>query len=274
MPFLMLFSRAVGLLSLAGLLGTCPVFRPGPARPRALFPIVAAGRWGFIDSAGTVIIAPRFDQVQPFSEGRAAVRTAGYYSYIDNAGHVAVPLAGAYASPFRQGYAVVMNAGQRQLIDQAGQRLALPAAYKDLHWQPSPGRAGVTLATNEQQVLSLQGHLLNKATFSAVGELGDNRLVVQQKSWRKTRTGIVEQPEAGTGVLDGQGKWVIPYHRFSYISPFREGLALAARFQAASCPRLPALSTPLAGWWCSFPLTRILTAPTATLFPMGRRLCS
>lgn len=229
--------RTAALFSLAGLLGASRAPRPAAPRPTALFPIVVQGRWGFIDSTGAVVIAPRFDQVQPFSEGLAAVREAGYYGYLNSAGHLVMPPAYAYAAPFRQGYATVLRTEKPQLINLAGQPVALPAAYKDLRWQPGLDQGGVwvgTLASGEWQVLSPQGLLLNPATFSSVGKWSNNRLVVQQQPWKKTPTGIVDEPVAGTGVLDAHGQWVIPYRRFAYISTFQNGLALAARYQAAS----------------------------------------
>lgn len=42
-----------------------------------LYPISLEGEWGFIDSQGTVVIAPQFLQVSQFSEGLACVRVAG-----------------------------------------------------------------------------------------------------------------------------------------------------------------------------------------------------
>lgn len=231
----MTFFRIASLLSLAGLLGTSPAPpapQPGPQRAAALFPIVVQGRWGFIDSTGVVVIAPRFDDVQPFQEGLALVREAGYYGYLDQTGHFALPPAYAYALPFRQDHAAVMHSETPELIDRTGRLVTLPAVYKSLYWQPGLERSGVwvgTLASKERQVLSPQGRLLSAATFSGVGELSSNRLVVHGAEPLRNEKG--ESEVSAVGALDGRGRLVIPYYRFHDISAFREGVALASIYQ-------------------------------------------
>ncbi|HJW31623.1 MAG TPA: WG repeat-containing protein, partial [Saprospiraceae bacterium] len=43
--------------------------------------------WGFIDTLGQIIIAPIYDEVSQFSEGKAAVNLEGLWGYIDRSGH-------------------------------------------------------------------------------------------------------------------------------------------------------------------------------------------
>lgn len=49
------------------------------------------GKVGYIDSAGTIVIAPRFDEAMPFCNGKAAVKLAGQDLTIDKTGSPAAP---------------------------------------------------------------------------------------------------------------------------------------------------------------------------------------
>ncbi|MGI4872803.1 MAG: WG repeat-containing protein [Janthinobacterium lividum] len=230
--YLFLFS---GLLVLAACSGPAPknplathLARPGTA----LFPIVVQGRWGFIDSTGAVIIAPHFAQVQPFSEGLAPAREGEFYGYIDYTGRFVLPPRYTYANSFQGNFALVSLDSTQQLIDRAGHLVPLPATYQRLEWYAKGGQSGYwvgILPNRESQLLTAQGSGLKVSEFSSIGELSSNRMVV----------GVAEptaDPDAPdrteqTGVLNSRGRLVIPYHRFSQISTFRDGVATATLYQ-------------------------------------------
>src|SRR5437762_5550765 len=48
-----------------------------------LLPAPLGTAWGFIDNRGKIIIPPRFEAAQPYSEGLAAVKREGRWGYID-----------------------------------------------------------------------------------------------------------------------------------------------------------------------------------------------
>lgn len=199
----------------------------------ALLPIAEHDRYGFIDSTGRVVVAPRFAQAQEFSEGLAAGREGGRYGYLDASGAFVLPARYAYATPFRQGLAVAYPDSLPQLIDRAGRAVPLPAAYTALRWLPAAtGRGGVwvgELPHYKRQLLNARGQLLTPAQFERVDLLSDNRLVV---TYAKPAADPDNQPaEKLTGVLDGRGRLVVPYRRFDYISQFRHGLAAARLYQ-------------------------------------------
>ena len=220
------------LLVAAILCGPEALAQSGPAR----FPIEVQGRWGFIDSTGAVVIAPRFAQVEPFSDGLAAAREQGHYGYIDASGRYVIAPKFEAASAFHAGRAVV--AGQHtgpQLIDRTGRVQPLPGPYQSLRWVPGADRGGFWKATVKKggfQLLNTRGQLLNPARFSNADPLADNRIVVRGINAQLSPPS--EDPDetpddfdVPVGVLDGRGRWVIPYGRFEDISSFREGRALA-----------------------------------------------
>jgi hypothetical protein len=69
------------------------------------------GHFGFIDKTGTLVIPPRFFQVQNFSEGLAAVRVeeskTSKSGYIDHSGAFVIEPVFNQAEPFSEGLAAV-----------------------------------------------------------------------------------------------------------------------------------------------------------------------
>ncbi|NML65037.1 WG repeat-containing protein [Hymenobacter sp. RP-2-7] len=225
------------LLALA--CGACTQFSPSttPAALDAWFPIVVQGRWGFIDSTGAVVVAPRFAQVQEFAEGLAPVREAGHYGYLDGTGQLVLPQRYGYASPFRNGLALVQQDSTPRLIDRTGHLVPLPAAYRQLEWQPGLDKGGVwvgTLPGYNRQLLAANGKLLSYKLFERIGPLSSNRIVVVDTAALRDQEGSI-LAEA-VGVLDSQGHQLIPYYRFSSISTFRDGVATASLYQPGDAP--------------------------------------
>jgi len=57
-------------------------------------------RWGYLDRTGTPMIAPRFEEAYPFSEGLAVVKTQGLWGLIDRTGKVVTIFPQAVPAPF------------------------------------------------------------------------------------------------------------------------------------------------------------------------------
>lgn len=223
---------AFGLLTLAG--GGC-THRASPIASlptAARFPIVVQGRWGFIDSTGAVVVAPRFAQVQEFTEGLAPVREAGHYGFADGAGRLVLAQRYGYASPFHHGLALVQQDSTPRLIDRTGRRVPLATTYQQLAWQPGLDQGGVwvgTLPSGKRQLLATDGQLASPTQFERVGELSNNRIVVSGPEPLRNAQG--QNEVSAVGVLDRHGRFVVPYYRFHDISAFCEGLALASIYQ-------------------------------------------
>ncbi len=72
-----------------------------------LFAIVDAGRWGYMDRQGRVVISPRYDYATPFAEGRAAVRAGAEWGYIAPGGTWVIEPTYSAAAAFSDGRALV-----------------------------------------------------------------------------------------------------------------------------------------------------------------------
>lgn len=101
--------------------------RAGAALQRFQAP---GGDWGFMDASGRVVIAPVFEGVGPFSEGRAVFRDGDRYGYLDPEGAVAVDAYYTQAEPFSDGRARVAvggRGGRRYgFVDPAGVEVVEP----------------------------------------------------------------------------------------------------------------------------------------------------
>jgi WG repeat protein len=88
--------------------------------------VKVGGKWGYIDTKGTLVIKPRFDEISGtsrgvFFEGLAVVDIAqDKYVYIDHAGAVAIPGPFAFGTGFHDGLAAVRDASGWKYIDKTG----------------------------------------------------------------------------------------------------------------------------------------------------------
>jgi hypothetical protein len=158
--------------------------------------------WGFIDHHGSIVIAPRFDQVGSFSGGLAAasIRNADGMKcgYINKKGRTAIPFRYDSAGPFADGLAAVDAAGQRGFIDHNGQ-MTIPARFD---------------ARPVRQRRSLLDWLTGRPPTSTPVE---SRFSEGLAPVRMTDSGLC-------GYIDSTGAVRIPA-RFTVACPFAEGLA-------------------------------------------------
>lgn len=84
-----------------------------------LYPIVQGGKWGYIDRAGKVVIAPQFDAAEAFSEGLGAVNLAGKWGFVDASGRLAIPARFDEVRDFSEGLCSVRVGGKWRFVDRS-----------------------------------------------------------------------------------------------------------------------------------------------------------
>jgi hypothetical protein len=91
-----------------------------------------AGKYGFKDSKGKVVIAPKYDLASGFYEGLAVINmggSSGYFGYIDTAGkEIVSPTKYTLADVLSQGRGRVRFNGEYGFIDSKGNEV-IPAKY-------------------------------------------------------------------------------------------------------------------------------------------------
>lgn len=84
---------------------------------------ICNGKYGFKDSNGNILVEPVYEDVMPFSEGYAALKSGEFWAYIDMNGDFATPFIYGKAGVFREGKAVVLQEGEWKVIDKAFKEL-------------------------------------------------------------------------------------------------------------------------------------------------------
>ncbi len=99
------------------------------------------GLWGYIDTAGDLVIPYQFEEANAFSCGLALVKTDGRYGFIDFDGKAVIQAVYEEAYPFYENLACVLLEGKYGYIDQSGS-VVIPATF-DLAFDFCEGRAVV-----------------------------------------------------------------------------------------------------------------------------------
>lgn len=167
-------------------------------------------KFGFVDAAGTFIIAPAFDDVLPFSEGLAAVRSGEKWGFIDASGHLVIPPQFKAAYYFQQGSAVAELDSGYVLIDTSGKVLAEGFQPED---SITDGRVPVSRG-EKSGFLDVKGKVVIPFVYDGATKFSDGLAAVRSgEKW---------------GYVDRDGQIVIP-PQFDRAGPFSSGLAPAKR---------------------------------------------
>lgn len=85
-------------------------------------------KYGFIDRAGKIVIAPEYDFADEFSEGLACVQAGGNWFYIDASGYSVIKFVRKvkFAHSFSEGLAYVDVGGKTGYIDKTGRWIIKP----------------------------------------------------------------------------------------------------------------------------------------------------
>ena len=136
------FFRAAGAAVMAAgvgpaLAGEQVASRPAPGAPR-LLTICYQGKYGYIDSAGKLLVEPKYDMLDGarrggvaavedlFADGMMAVRIGHLWGYVDRSQKPVIPPRFDDAERFQDGLAVVRLDGKYGVIDKQGRFVAQP----------------------------------------------------------------------------------------------------------------------------------------------------
>lgn len=112
-----------------------------------LLPIQVKGKFGYIDTKGTLVVDAEFESAGFFKEGMAIVESDGKYGFIDKTGVQVVDYLFDDAFDFVNGRAVVELEGKLGMIDRTGE-LVIPCIFEDL----GPFTEGVCYGQKPEQL--------------------------------------------------------------------------------------------------------------------------
>ncbi len=192
------------------------------AQTICLFPVAVKNKSGYIDSSGSIVIAPRFWSAGEFSEGLAAVRENGRYGYINVSGEYILPPLYDYALPFKSGIAKVYIDGEPLFIDVKGKQV-LPSAIKNL----GIVYGHIAIATTGSRRVGMidlgDFHFIADTIYGEIGRFASGLAVVEKYQRKEGRK------KTKQGVIDTSGKLIVPFGVYDKIHPYSEGCARVSK---------------------------------------------
>lgn len=85
-------------------------------------------KYGYADSSGRVVVAPKYDFAWEFREGMSAVKIGGLYGYVNDQGVEVISPTYQFAWMFSDGLSVVREGEKFGFIDKQG-KMVVPAIY-------------------------------------------------------------------------------------------------------------------------------------------------
>jgi uncharacterized protein YfaP (DUF2135 family) len=198
-------------------------------------------KWGVIDTDGNEKVAPSYDTIGGFLEGRAAVQNAGLWGFIDEDGDVVIdlkyedlkdvqdPVLYAYAvrdpervlRGFYENFAPVKLNGKWGYIDLYGNPLGRGFIYQDV-WYFSEGYATVEIDGKYGLLNSTGNYVIEPNTYSYEGINYDVVRPIYEGL-----AGVNWDGRKNRGVIDRYGNlvaWFDP-DSIDLVQDYREGLA-------------------------------------------------
>jgi hypothetical protein len=184
--------------------------------PIPLWVIGENGRFGYINRSGQVVIAPRFEKAESFSEGFAAVRYRGKWGFVDTRGRTVTRARFGWAMDLREGMAQVEKNGKHGYINPTGD-LVIPYLFHGHRMEGfSEGRALV----------------VDGGKYGYIDESGS--MVIPPEYWLAWgfHQGLarVQTGDAKWILIDQKGK-AVSRHGFDYIDDFHDGFARVRVFR-------------------------------------------
>lgn len=153
----------------------------------------ADGRFGFVDGHGQTPFAKTFEDAQPFSEGRAAVKSEGKWGYVDLRGHWIVRPRFTEAHPFRDGeaWAAIVKPSTR-------------SGFIDLNPFHSPESRKCYLISPDGHTRSCGGD------YPRRHDVASSHIREQSSDSRQLR--VVKAADGkSTGVINADGSQIVPF---------------------------------------------------------------
>jgi hypothetical protein len=190
-------------------------------------------RWGLCDDKGRVILEPTYDEIEPFSQGLAAVNVGakwrfpgiqegGKWGYVNKKGELVIPLQYMYVDAFSEGLAKVFGSKGVKFIDPSGKLLV--DLGPEMVGQFREGLAPVNIFLAEKaadwrtRFVDRQGKTV-LSVDGAAEEFHEGMAVLVLEGGEAE-----SEAKKSYGYIDRQGKLAIR-PRFAEAHAFSEGLA-------------------------------------------------
>jgi len=199
-------------------------------------------RYGVINLQGGLITNRGYREIEPYSEGLAAVKDRNGYGFIDTTGRLVIPDIYSKVSPFSEGRAAVQLDGACGYIDRSGQQIVDHRFTKCLDYHD--GKAVVYQGMRKAGLVNAQGRTVLKPSVNRLLTFNEGRGLVRDEQYRfyfiteqaGRYDGYYQQAtrfQHGVAVVQARGKWgvinqkgiqVVP-PKYDRIENFEDGFA-------------------------------------------------
>jgi hypothetical protein len=184
----------------------------GAPLPKALYPVVVKGRWGYMNQEMKMIIPPQYAAAGDFKDGRAPVRNDEQaWGFIDTSGALVIGHKYERILPFSEGVAAVMKDKKFGFIDITGKELTA-FIYEDAS-SFSESLACVRI-DEKNGFIDKAGRMVIAPQFERACWASDFSAGLAM---------VYKNDKAG--YINARGEYVI-HPAYTYASAFSEGLAL------------------------------------------------
>lgn len=197
---------------------------PNEVAEKMLIPFRKGDKWGFSDENKKIIIEPKYDDANPFSEGLASVGQGDYdtgkFGFIDKQGKIIVPFIYDEAESFGEGLAKVGIGDNKTrkygFIDKTG-KVIIPISYDAVYSFSGDLAAVCQHETPESK----------KCGF--IDKSGKESIPLKYQDADSFSEGLSVVKQNGKyGFIDKTGNLVIPL-KYDNANSFSEGLAMVTK---------------------------------------------
>ncbi len=211
-------SIASTLLLVALALSSCA--KPGSSRSSSenleLFRFVRNDKLGYIDRSGKMIVEPKFEWADNFSEGLASVKIGEKFGYIDRTGKIVIEPKFDRADNFSEGLATIGIDGKSGCIDKAG-KLVIPARFDSM----DRFQNGIA----EGSIGDVRGVIDRLGKFTAYPTSANSLATAPITTAQSNSDELISFAQNNRiGYMDRQGRIVVQ-PKFDNVGKFSEGLA-------------------------------------------------
>lgn len=195
-----------------------------------LVPIRANGLWGFIDTAGRVVITPKFLSAGDFSEGLAPVRIAGSYGYVNEKGKMQIKAQFDYAESFIDGLGKVWIDAKPFFVDKKG-RLTYSNQFQKINGFKDGEKRAIVTVNNKMGLIDRQGRLVLDTVYGAIARWTENCYICYYRYSDSMVTAQIftqnhpyTRKFSASCILDSNGVVIVPTGIFSLIKGDRSSV--------------------------------------------------
>lgn len=184
-----------------------------------LAPVVQNGKYGFVDKAGKIAIAPSYQEAHSFGDGLALVKQNGKFGFIDKTGKMVIAPTYQDAWSFWEGRAKVAQNGKFGFIDKTGKMVIAPTYAATGNWFEDG--LVVVKSGNKFGFIDKNGKTIIKPQFDLAKDFSEGLALVGNKTGK---TDANKEPLYKYGFIDKTGKVVIKI-QYDLASDFVKGAA-------------------------------------------------